>query len=565
MRGAAREALVLHPVLRVEHIERGRHAQAAPALRARQRGAAQTRFADVAGTAVLVGRVGRAKRAVGLEADHVAHPVLVDGGRHLGRAGAPRQAQLDAAAFLGRDAGHAVAGVVQLVEAGGAEGAAGKRAHAQVRGHLHAPAEAAGRVAAVDRVAVLPYVGLQHVGAELAGVAEHQRVVAALHVGGEGIGMRALVQVFHSHHELLAGHRRPGALQRELVAPGAKPVDDVAAALQVVVVVRELCGQGQCLAELTPVVERGHRRLQLVAKVGARILGVVRRRVFARIELRVEAAADQVQADALAGSQGVAQLELRGVARESIVVGVVVAELVAGLERRNALRALAAERHRVVEPGLRAARAHAAVTRSAATDGHVAEDVCRSLAAPREDLHHAAHGVGTVEAGAGAAQHLDALDLGQADGLELHLPERGRADAHAVDQHHRVARAGTADEHARVLARPAVARNLHAGLAAQQVFDGIGRALTDALRIDDNHVGRDAVERQRLAAATDDDWRQRGLGEGGRCIRSEQGKAKHGRYARKARCRRKRTQRRVSKFHGEGRVRTTCKRPLPRG
>lgn len=72
-----------------------------------------------------------------------------------------------------------------------------------------------------------------------------------------------------------------------------------------------------------------------------------------------------------------------------------------------------------------------------------------------EDLDHAADGVGTVQAGLRATHDLHALDLRQRQVLVHRQAEVGAVDAHAIDQHHGVARVGAAQEQRALLAQPA--------------------------------------------------------------------------------------------------------------
>ncbi len=130
-----------------------------------------------------------------------------------------------------------------------------------------------------------------------------------------------------------------------------------------------------------------------------------------------------------------------------------------------------------------------------------------AAAAAREDLHHAADGVGAVEAGGGSAQHLDALDLLERQLLDGGETGRGRAHAHAVDEEQRVAGVRAAQEHLRGSAEAAVLRHLHARDGLQHIgeralaraidvfarHDGnvvhqLGEALRRARRGDDHHV-----------------------------------------------------------------------------
>src|SRR5439155_19590497 len=118
-----------------------------------------------------------------------------------------------------------------------------------------------------------------------------------------------------------------------------------------------------------------------------------------------------------------------------------------------------------------------------------------ALALAREDLDDAADRIGAVQARRRPAQDLDAFDLRQVERLEFGLAERRRADSHAVDQDHGAVRARAADEVARALARPAVADDLHAGDAPEQILDRIGARLADGVAVDHDDVGRAAAER----------------------------------------------------------------------
>ena len=108
---------------------------------------------------------------------------------------------------------------------------------------------------------------------------------------------------------------------------------------------------------------------------------------------------------------------------------------------RDAVAAFARQRHRAVPTACAPRSAGRAVAAVVTADrAGAVETQVPGLAAAREDLDHAADRVGAVEAGAGAAQDLDAVDLGQAQRVEVRQAERGRADPHAVDQQHRAGR-----------------------------------------------------------------------------------------------------------------------------
>ena len=213
------------------------------------------------------------------------------------------------------------------------------------------------------------------------------------------------------------------------------------------------------------------------------------------VELRAQPAGAVAQPDALAALPAETPAQLQPGARKAVVVRVVLVEGVTRQHGGNAVAGLAAEAQRIVEHRRRAAQRQVALARALAADGGVAAEVRVAFAAPRHDVDHAADGVGAVQAGARAAQDLDALRLGQADRGQVGLAERGRTHAHTVDQHQRVAGAAAADEHAGALPGSAVARQLDAAFAAQQVLDRVGAAGADALAVDDHHVGHDAAQR----------------------------------------------------------------------
>ena len=81
----------------------------------------------------------------------------------------------------------------------------------------------------------------------------------------------------------------------------------------------------------------------------------------------------------------------------------------------------------------------------------------------RKDLHDPADRTRTVQRRHIAVDHFDVVDLIERHLRELRGAESRRLDAHAVDQHERLRRRRAAQEHPRRRARPAVARDLHAG------------------------------------------------------------------------------------------------------
>ena len=241
MRGAARQACAAGAVLGVEKVDRGAHTPRTPARAAAERGALQARAADVACAAEVVLEAWRAVAAVGFVADELAHVVAVDRGVDARLAPTAIDTKFAAAATLGLDAGHAVAGVVEVVQARRLEGRAQQRTHTPGLRQAHARAQATSVDDAELRVVVAPRIGLQVHTAELAGVGQHGARIAPLHVAQEGAGLRVLAEVVEREGELLIGQRLPARLRIGLAPRGAVVVDQGAAGVQVALLV----GQAQ--------------------------------------------------------------------------------------------------------------------------------------------------------------------------------------------------------------------------------------------------------------------------------------------------------------------------------
>ena len=155
---------------------------------------------------------------------------------------------------------------------------------------------------------------------------------------------------------------------------------------------------------------------------------------------------------------------------ERVDVRAVVLELPVALEVRA--------RERVVEDLVRAAE------RDPAVQGVVvaAEGLDRSgegtRAFLRDDVDHAADGVGAVEGGLPAADHLDPLDQIGGDIGEVSLSERGARDAHPVHEDQDLVGVGAADGHGRELAvaaglLDADARNVPERVVERRVVIGL--------------------------------------------------------------------------------------------
>src|SRR6185369_10140095 len=98
-------------------------------------------------------------------------------------------------------------------------------------------------------------------------------------------------------------------------------------------------------------------RDQVIAKVGR---GVVEEGRLRAVELRVQPGLEKAHADAVARRRREAELQRSRIALEAVAVGVELAELVAGRDRRDAAALLVAERQRVVPRARRPGRADVA-------------------------------------------------------------------------------------------------------------------------------------------------------------------------------------------------------------
>ena len=116
-----------------------------------------------------------------------------------------------------------------------------------------------------------------------------------------------------------------------------------------------------------------------------------------------------------------------------------------------------------------------------------------AVAAPGEDLDHAADPAGTVEAGNVAADDLDALDFVEHDVLDRRSADRGVLHTHAVDDDQGLGAAAAAHEQAGDRADTAVLGVLEPGLPLQQ------RRQIHRLRVADVFPGKDRGVRDRVA------------------------------------------------------------------
>ncbi len=91
-----------------------------------------------------------------------------------------------------------------------------------------------------------------------------------------------------------------------------------------------------------------------------------------------------------------------------------------------------------------------------------------------EELHHAAYGIGAIEAAKRAAHDLGALEHARIQVLPGRTTRGGRAQPDAIDQQQRAFVVHAADEDAALLAEGAAGADIDAGLAAKELGDAGG-------------------------------------------------------------------------------------------
>jgi hypothetical protein len=291
----------------------------------------------------------------------------------------------------------------------------------------------------------------------------------------------------------LARAEPPAALRGPLADLGLGQVAAAAVAQGLVALARAPAAE---LAAQVRVPGRGPQQARGARVVDATVVDAGRRLgrgVVAGIHL---AEAEQAF-EALTGRGLPAQAALQAVAAPVVAVGGV-AGVVQDLARVEAVGALGGRAQRVVEVLVAAAQVQVALDQTQAAEGRAGLQARCALALAGEDLDDAGQRVGTVERAGGAAHDLDALDLRQRDGLPGRAARAALGvDAHAVDQQQGVLGIGAAQVEAGAGAGVAVAHDLDAGLAAQQVGQ-IAEALAfDVGAFDDGHVGQRTTELQR--------------------------------------------------------------------
>src|SRR5690606_16409731 len=186
------------------------------------------------------------------------------------------------------------------------------------------------------------------------------------------------------------------------------------------------------------------------------------------VEFRSTALVQYVQAGLQVVVEAMTQAHGKGTVAISVVIGI------AGIGSARAVKAVGLFQAGVeAEAGLGVATGQAEavllrVMRAAGQANRGREAF--TLTATGEYLHDTTHRIGAVDGGAGAAQHLDALDLIDAQVLQAGTSHGGGAHAHAINQNQALRSTGTANVQAVGRAPATVVGDLDAGHMGQQLL-----------------------------------------------------------------------------------------------
>ena len=457
----------------------------------------------VGGAAEIAGGTGGSRR-IGVITNKVANFIAI--GRHAGARARrlPQQPQFGAAALFRLQAAHPVIGKVQVVEGGCPKARTHLRTQLQLLRQRLGGTEAAGRVVAIGRIVVVPHTGL-HVGArtELAGIPRQQPLVVTaamiglrsltVHARGGIAGRRhLLVQVFPAQHQLLAGLQLQCVLPGQL--PARRPVAVRAGRTTFCIVFGgpELGRCGPAVGHPAAIIQRRRTRGQAVPEILQGIAlagsGIPSGAVVLRIQLRLRGH----QAHPVPGHRGQPQVHRTHRTPKTVPVRVVVTIGIVRTQGRFTPVLLAPHAHCIIElpqpRGGSTADIRPRLSSAIASHGQMGGQFRCPLPAAGDEVDHPAHGIRPVQPGGRSAHHLDAFELRQIHGAELGLPQRGRAHAHAIHQHHHPAGPHAAQKVARALPRAAIACQLQTRVPLQRILHRMQPAGMQPVTVDQHHI-----------------------------------------------------------------------------
>ena len=202
-----------------------------------------------------------------------------------------------------------------------------------------------------------------------------------------------------------------------------------------------------------------------------------------------------------------AQTGVDGAAAVAVLIGVVLgrgrAAQALGL-RVKTIAGLARDAQRIVNAATGAAETGIDLAGVVRAQAHFDERRKTALTALGKELDHPAQRIRAIDGGGRAAQHFNAVNQRQRNGLPRSAAGGLRIDPHAVDIDRREARFGAPQVHAGGSAGAAIAGNFNAGNALEHIGHRHGAAALDLLTVNDAHIGNHIAQGLGAARGRDD-------------------------------------------------------------
>ena len=240
---------------------------------------------------------------------------------------------------------------------------------------------------------------------------------------GIAVAAHLLVQVFPAQHHLLARLQAQRVLPRRLIARRPVMIRLHRTAAVIIHAMRQLRRRDPARGQLTPIVEGGARGPGTATKIRRGIRQPGGRIEAAAVVLRIQPGLGGRQPDAMPGYGRHSHVHRAHRALETIPVGVVVTITVARADGRFATILLMPHAGRIVDGTTGTAQADARLTSPIAAQRRMGLQARRALATPGDQIHHATHGIRTIQARHRPPHHLDMIDLRQVHRAEIGLPQ----------------------------------------------------------------------------------------------------------------------------------------------
>ena len=339
-------------------------------------------------------------------ADQVADAVAIDRDARPRVGRLPDQTQLGIAALFRLQRAHAIVRVIQVIEGGGPEARPHQCPNLQaIRQRLTDPQAACG-LPAVGGIVVMPQAGLHIQLTILPRISGQQRLIVpralfgcAGHAArGVAVAAHLLVQVFPAQHHLLARLQAQRVLPRRLIARRPVMIRLHRTAAVIIHPVRQLRRRDPARGQLTPIVEGGARGPGTATKIRRGIRQPGGRIEAAAVVLRIQPGLGGRQPDAMSGCGRHSYVHRAHRALETVPVGVVVTIAVTRTDGRFATILLMPHAGRIVDGATGPGQANARLTPPIAAQCCMGLQARRALATPGDQIHHATHGIRTIQA-----------------------------------------------------------------------------------------------------------------------------------------------------------------------